>query len=83
MTRHGDSVDDLKTTHAPLDIGGEQQDPTHQRMHDLKPQDEDAHPADVTTCTNLQEVIAVDAEMTALDDRPTRQTCDPCMQTRR
>jgi len=33
------TVDDLKPTNAPLDIGGEQQDPTHQRRHDLTPQD--------------------------------------------
>ena len=36
------SVDDLKTTDVPLDIGGEQQDPTHQRRHDLKSQVKDA-----------------------------------------
>ena len=36
------SVDDLMTTDTPLDIGGEQQDPSHQRRHDLSPLDEDA-----------------------------------------
>jgi len=69
----GDSptVDELKPTNAPLDIGGEQQDPTHQLRHDLTPQDEDTNPVDFTTCTDPQEVITVDAEMTAFDDRPT------------
>jgi len=71
------TVDDLKPTNAPLEIGGEQQDPTHQRRHDLTPQDEDANPVDFTTCTDPQEVITVDAEMTAFDDRPTRQTARP------
>ena len=41
-SRCSPSVDDLKTTDTPIDIGGEQQDPTHQRRHDLTPQDEDA-----------------------------------------
>jgi len=68
------TVDDLNPTNAPLDIGGEQHDPTH---HDLTPQDEDANPVDFTTCTDPQEVITVDAEMTAFDDRPTRQTARP------
>jgi len=31
------SVDDLMTTDTPLDIGGEQQDPSHQRRHELSP----------------------------------------------
>ena len=31
------SADDLMTTDTPLDIGGEQQDPSHQRKHDLSP----------------------------------------------
>jgi len=76
------TADDLKPTNVPLDIGGEQQDPTHLRRHDLTPQDEDANPVDFTTCTDPQEVITVDAEMTAFDDRPTKLR-DPCMQTRR
>jgi len=71
------TVDDLKSTNAPLDIGGEQQEPTHQRRHDLTPQDEDANPVDCTTCTDPQEVITVDAEKTAFDVRPTRQTARP------
>jgi len=71
------TVDDLKPTIAPLVIGGEQQDTTHQRRHDLTPQDEDANPVEFTTCTDTQEVITVDAEMTAFDDRPTRQTARP------
>jgi len=36
------SVDDPMTTDTPLDTGGEQQDPSHQRRHDVSPQDEDA-----------------------------------------
>ena len=71
------SVDDLMTTDTPLDIGGEKQDPSHQRRHDLSPQDEDPPPAYITTCTVPQEVISVDAEMTAVDDRPTRYTVRP------
>ena len=62
------TVDDLKPTNAPLDIRGEQQEPTHQQRHDLTPQDEDANQVDFTTCTHPQEVITVDAEMTALDE---------------
>jgi len=73
-SRVSPTVDDLNPINAPLDIGGEQQVPIHQRRHDLKPQDEDANPVDFTTCTDPQEVITVDAEMTAFDDRPTRQT---------
>jgi hypothetical protein len=46
------AVDVLKPTNTRLDIGGEQQDPTHQRRHDLMPQDEDAKPVDSTTCTD-------------------------------
>jgi len=46
------TVDKLKPTNAPLDTGGEQQDPTEQRRHDLMPQDEDANPVDFTTCTD-------------------------------
>ena len=46
------TVDVLKPTDATLDIGGEQQDPTHQRRHDLTPQDDDANPVDFTTCTD-------------------------------
>ena len=65
------------TTDSPLDTGEEQQDPSHQRKHDVSPQDKDASPADVTTCTVPQEVISVDAEMTAFDDRPTRHTARP------
>ena len=34
-------------------------------------------PADITTCTVPQEVISVDAEMTAFDDRPARYTMRP------
>jgi len=68
------SVDDLMNTGTPLDIGGQQQDPSHQRKHELSPQDEDA---DITTCTVPQEVISVDAEMTAFDDRHTRHTMRP------
>jgi len=49
----------------------------HQRRHDLMPQDEDANSVDFTTCTDLQELITVDEEMTAFDDRPTRQTARP------
>jgi len=71
------TVDYLKPTNAPLDIGGEQQDPTHQRRHDLTPHDEDAKPVDFTTCTGPQEVITVDAEITAFDDRPARKTARP------
>ena len=41
-SRCSPSVEDLKTTDNPIDIGGEQQDPTQQRRHDLTPQDEDA-----------------------------------------
>ena len=62
------TVDDLKLTNIPLDFGGEQQDSTQQRRHVLKPHDEDANPVDFTTCTDLQEVITVDAEMAAFDD---------------
>ena len=76
-SRCSPSVDDLQTTDTPIDIGGEQQDPSHQRRHDLKPQNEDAPPADVKTCTDPQEVITVDAEMTAVDDRSTRQIVRP------
>ena len=66
------------TTDTPLDIGGEQQDPSHRRRHDLSPQDEDAPPpADITTCTVPQEVISMDAEITAFDDSPTRHTVRP------
>ena len=65
------------TTDIPLDIGGKQQDPSHQRRHDLSPQDKDPPPADITTCTVPQEVISVEAEMTAFDDRPTRRTVRP------
>jgi len=43
----------------------------HRRMRMPPP------PADITTCTVPQEVIYVDAEMTAFDDRPTRQTVLP------
>ena len=68
------TVDDLKPTNAPLGIRGEQQDPTHQRRRDLTPQDEESNHVDFTTCTDPEEVITVDAEMTELDDRPTRQT---------
>ena len=71
------TVDDLKPTNALLDIGGEQQDPTHQRRHDLTPQDVDVNPVDFTTCTDPQEVITVDAEMTAFEERPTKQTARP------
>jgi len=39
-SRYSPSVDDLMTTDTPLDIGGEQNDPSHQRMHDLLTQDE-------------------------------------------
>jgi len=56
---------------------GEQQDPTHQRRHDLTPQDEDANPVDITTCPDPKEVITVDPEMTAFDDRPTKKTARP------
>jgi len=38
------SVEDLMTTDTLPDIGGEQQDPSHQRRHDLSPQDEDLPP---------------------------------------
>jgi len=44
------TLDDLKLTNAPLDIGGEKQNPTHQIRHDLTPQDEDAKPIDFKTC---------------------------------
>ena len=71
------SVEDLMTTDTPLDIGGEQQDPSHQRRQYLSPQDENAPPADITTCTVPQEVTSVDAEMTELVDRPTRHTVRP------
>ena len=71
------TVDGLKTTNTPLDIGGEQQDPTHQRRYDLTHHDEDANAVEFTTCTDPQEMITVDAEMTAFDDRPTRQTARP------
>ena len=54
-------VGDLKPTNAQLDTGGEQQDPTHQRRHDLTPQDEDANPIDFTTCTDPQEMITMEA----------------------
>jgi len=37
-------IDDLKTTDTTLDIGGEQQGPSHQRKHKLMPQDEDPLP---------------------------------------
>ena len=75
------TLDDLKPTNAPLDTGGEQ-DLTHQRRDDLTPQDEDTNPVDFTTCTDPQEVITVDAQMTAFDDRPTRQTARPLHKTR-
>jgi len=68
------AVDALQPTNAPLDIGEEQQDRTRQRRHDLTPQDEDANPVDFTTCTDPHDVITVDAVMTAVGDRPTRQT---------
>jgi len=71
------TVNELKPTNAPLDIGGEQQGPTHQRRNNLTPQDEDANPIDFTTYNGPQEVVTVDAEMTAFDDRPNRQTARP------
>ena len=71
------TVDDLKPTNAPLDIGGEKHDPTHQRRHDLTPQDEDANPVDFTTCTDLQEVITVDTEMRHLTIGQTDRLRDP------
>ena len=46
------TVDDPKPTNAPLDIGGEQQDVTHQLRYDLTPQHEDASPVDFTTCSD-------------------------------
>jgi len=46
------TVDNVKPKNAQLDIGGEEQDPTHQRRHDLTPQDDDANPVDFTTCTD-------------------------------
>ena len=71
------TVDDPKPTNAPLDIGGEEHDPTHHRGHDVTPQDEDTNPVDFTTSTDPQEMITVDAEMTAFDDRLNRQTARP------
>ena len=64
------------TTDTPIDIGGEQQEPSHQGRHDLSPQDEDPL-VDITTSTVPQELISADAEVTAFDDRPTRQTVRP------
>jgi len=77
------SVDDLMTTDTPLDIGGEQQDPSHQQRHDLSPQDEDA-PLPISQ-----------PELSPKKSHPwTRKwrhltiglpdiLCDPCMQTRK
>ena len=68
------TVDDLKPTNAPLDIGGEQQVPTHQRGLDLTPQNEDANTVNFTTSADPQEVITVEAEITVFDNRPTKLT---------
>jgi hypothetical protein len=46
------TVNDMKFINAPLEKGGEHQDPIQQRRHDMTPQDEDANPADFTTCND-------------------------------
>jgi len=71
------TADDLRPKNAPLDYGGEQHEPNHQRRHDQSPKDEDANPVDFTTFTDPQEVINVDAELKTFHDRPTRENARP------